>query len=147
MGRGRELLAEHVDDIARAINLCMDQGHVLPTLVLIYASIDILASLGRPAGQEDVSRAHYVGWAEKYLLPAGNIPCTGLEIYAARCALLHTYGAESRLSRRGRGSPGRLRARSLWWPCGARGDFWSRHRSCACGGFIRRVPSWSGEVP
>jgi len=79
----------------------MAHGHVLPTLVLIYASIDILASLIRPESQEDVSRSDYTAWVEKYLLRAGSLPCTALEIYAARCALLHTYGAESRLSREG----------------------------------------------
>jgi hypothetical protein len=102
MERRRESLIAHIESLAGAVNLCMSQGYVLPTLLLIYASIDMLASLVRAEDQADVSREDYVRWVDKYLIPAGKLPCTALEIYGARCGLLHSYGADSRLNREGK---------------------------------------------
>jgi hypothetical protein len=55
-----------------------------------------------PANQEDVGRKDFVSWVERYI----KFPCkeqlTGLDLYGARCAMLHAYGARSKLSREGK---------------------------------------------
>lgn len=70
----------------------------LPGLVLIYAGIDIMASLNRPQEKEAVTRSDFIQWAEEYLLRVGRLGCEARDLYGARCGLLHTYSAESALS-------------------------------------------------
>ena len=40
-------------------------------------------------------------WVDRWLLPASPLPCTSLELYAARCGVLHTFTANSRLADKG----------------------------------------------
>ncbi len=51
--------------------------------------------------QQDVMRDDFIKWADRYI----RFPCqeqlTGLDIYGARCAMLHNYGVVSGLSRKG----------------------------------------------
>lgn len=57
-------------------------------------------------------------WVDNYLLKAKPLPCTGLELYGARCEILHAFTAASDLSRQGRVRPviyawGKASARDL----------------------------------
>jgi hypothetical protein len=72
---------------------------ILPGLVLLDATIDILASLDRPDSKQDVTRDDFIAWVDAFLLPGRSLKCSAIDLYAARCGLLHTYAPESRLSR------------------------------------------------
>lgn len=87
-----------------SIQLCLENRFVAPSLMLIYAAIDIMAWLERDETHPDVQRDDFIRWVETYLLPDSQLLCTAIELYAARCSLLHSYSAESRLSREGRAS-------------------------------------------
>lgn len=39
---------------------------------------------------------------ERYVLPKSKIDCTALELYAARCSIVHSLGWESKLSKTGK---------------------------------------------
>ena len=73
-----------------------------PAVILIYSGMDAMAFLGMPANQQDVTRDDFIAWAEKYI----HFPCdeqlTGLDLYGARCSMLHTYSMASKLSREGK---------------------------------------------
>jgi len=60
-----------------------------------------MAFLDMPANQVKVQRKDFIQWTEKYI----HFPCKdqlpGIDLYGARCALLHTYSDESELSRAG----------------------------------------------
>src|SRR5262245_13001345 len=71
-------------------------------LILTYAAIDCMASLAMPDGRTEVRRQDFVEWAQKYIRFPGKHQLTGMELYGARCALLHQYGTESRSSREGK---------------------------------------------
>ena len=71
-------------------------------LILIYCTIDILAWLTRPTSQPDVQRKDFISWVEKYILPNTSLTCNAIDLYAARCALVHSYISESKLSREGK---------------------------------------------
>lgn len=58
--------------------------------------------LACPAKQQIGTRADFIAWAEKYLLPESGLDCTALELYAARCGALHTMSPESQLAREGK---------------------------------------------
>ena len=71
------------------------------TVILILAGIDAMAFLDMPGSQQDVKAADFIAWAERYI----SLPCkeqvTGEDLYGARCAMLHSYGAFSKMSRNG----------------------------------------------
>jgi hypothetical protein len=54
------------------------------------------------ANQQDVERSDFVAWVERYIKFQCEEQLTGLDLYGARCAMLHTYGARSKLSREGK---------------------------------------------
>lgn len=85
--------------IKRDIDVALDNGSLRATLILLYAGIDTMAALSMPQGQPSVTRSDFVTWAERYI----KFPCTeqlsGMDLYGARCSVLHTYTVDSDLSR------------------------------------------------
>lgn len=80
----------------------LEQAQLIqPCLVLLFSTIDAAAALDVP-GDGDVTRAAFVSWVERYVLPGSGLRCTALELYAARCGLLHSLTAFSKLSREGK---------------------------------------------
>lgn len=72
----------------------------MPALALIYTGVDVMASLQR-SGDESVREA-FIRWVDNYLLRARSLPCTALELFAARCGVLHTFTADSDLFYKGK---------------------------------------------
>ena len=93
-----------------AAELCRQRALDVPMLVLIYTAIDTLAWAFH--GDKVIQvRQRFTALCESYVLPGSNIQCTALELYAARCSVLHTLGWESELSRSGK-------ARSVFYSFG-----------------------------
>jgi len=63
--------------------------------------MDTMAYLDMPSDQQDVKKTDFVRWAERYIRFPSPEQLTGLELYGARCAMLHRYSVASRLSREG----------------------------------------------
>jgi hypothetical protein len=82
-----------------AIEDCLAEHRLLPCLTLLYFGIDVVASLERRPGEKP--KAAFVRWVDENLLEVRPLPCTALELYAARCGVVHTFTAESDLSRKG----------------------------------------------
>ena len=97
-----DLLIETAAHQFRAVELCLASHLRAPALVLIYTGIDFMASFDRPQEASKVARQHYLDWVERYLLPNGQLNCSAIDIYAARCALVHTYGGTSALTQDGK---------------------------------------------
>ena len=91
-------ILEHMRNLHSAIGDCLARGQHFAALILLYAGIDIIASIELKKGNNKTSFMH---WADAYLIPAGSLDCTSLELYSARCGILHTMTAESDLSRSG----------------------------------------------
>ncbi|SRR5258708_3707264 len=83
-----------------AIQDCLTKQNVLPALILIYAGIDIVASL-ESNPKAGVKRS-FTRWVDLYMLPNPELECTALELYAARCGMVHTLTAVSDLSHQGK---------------------------------------------
>ena len=88
-------------ELSQTIRKLFEQGRTTPTFLLLYVSIDVLASLTRPIGRPDTDRSFFKDWVNEFMLPGSGLPCTADDIYAARCGLLHTFTAESRDARIG----------------------------------------------
>ena len=89
------------DELLTVTVKCFNDKHVLPGMILLYAHIDIAASLNRPESKAEATRDDFKNWVNEYLLPESNLNCTADDLYAARCGLLHAYTSESRASRAG----------------------------------------------
>jgi len=96
-----------LNGIVKDINDAWDRKSYRATLILVYSGIDAMAHLTMPAGKDKVTRADFIAWAEKFLQfrdadknPTLTLP--GTELYAARCALVHTYSSEADLHKEGK---------------------------------------------
>ena len=95
-----------MNGIIKDINDAWDRKSYRATLILVYSGIDAMAHLTMPAEKEKVTRTDFVAWTERYLRfrnaerqPTLAVP--GLELYAARCAMVHTYSSEADLHKAG----------------------------------------------
>jgi len=88
---------ENVTALLESIEDCLDKRRLLPCLILVYSGIDIISSLepGRASGSA------FMAWADKYLLKAVPLACTPSDLWGARCGILHTFSAESDMSKKG----------------------------------------------
>lgn len=87
--------------IKRGIQVAVANDCYGSAVILILSGIDSMAFLNMPASQTDVKKNDFMGWVDRYM----KFPCkeklTGADLYGARCAMLHTYGTVSKMSRNG----------------------------------------------
>jgi hypothetical protein len=87
--------------IKKGIRVALENQCYAAAVILIYSGIDTMAYLNMPERQQDVERKDFIEWADRYI----KFPCkeqvTGLELYGARCGMVHSYSIISRLSREG----------------------------------------------
>jgi len=78
---------------------CDDHGITTASVAMSFICIDALASLSRRQDKIQVTRAGFKDWVDKHLKahPEQPYQYRGKNVYAARCAFLHTYGSESDL--------------------------------------------------
>ena len=94
-----------VQQLLKAADLLVDHNYIMPGVMLVYCTIDTLAWLSLPDGQEDVHGSDFVQWVRQYGLESRINPCSAEELYAARCGLLHSYSSDSKRSREGKVRP------------------------------------------
>src|SRR5207245_8304759 len=99
-GEAEAQFERKVRQLVAALEACLTANRWEPTLILLYAGIDAMAWLDRPASQRDVIEADFVQWAERYLLSQPSPGLTGEDLYGARCGLLHSHTGESKKHRR-----------------------------------------------
>lgn len=92
---GYSPLIQLLNEIGKAWNA----GATVAALAMIYVGIDTLALLSCPVGQQSQTRADFIAWVDKYLRADANseYQYEGLDVYAARCAVLHSYGSVAAL--------------------------------------------------
>lgn len=95
-------LEKNLNNIIKSIEICLNAKLQISSLVLLYSGIDIMAWLNRPVLKEFATKEDFIGWVDDYLLPNPNIKCEAIDLYAARCAIIHSYSFSSRLSEEGK---------------------------------------------
>ena len=96
----RLVLKETIEQLVNAIDSCLKKELFIPGLILLYSSIDIMSWLDRKKSHTDVKPSDFIRWAKSYILPNLRTTCQTIDLYSARCALLHSYTAESKLIRK-----------------------------------------------
>jgi len=81
------------------LKACDEAGLVTASLAMSFVCIDTLTNLGRSEEKARVTRKDFQDWVDKYL--KGHADQTyqyrGKDVYAARCAFLHTYGSKAEI--------------------------------------------------
>jgi hypothetical protein len=99
MNQTQPTLGNLVDDLQASIVLLLEALKPMSAMILVYSAIDILGALDSDDGV--ATRDTFVDWANRYIDPAGAPGCSGLELYSARCGLLHNWSPTTRLTRAG----------------------------------------------
>lgn len=86
-------------DLVSEMKRCDECGITSASVAMAYICIDTLANLARPLDKPRVTRADFRDWVNEYLKGHKEQPYQyrGKDVYAARCAFLHTYGSEADL--------------------------------------------------
>ena len=86
----------------RGIRACIGAKSVVSALTLIYSAIDALAALTRDSVKTRATRREFTDWVDRYLLQELTGDLTAIDIYGARCGVVHTYSRDSELAREGK---------------------------------------------
>lgn len=88
------------EDMFEAIDACYSKALQIPCLVLIYTAID---SLGWMAfgDIEKSTKNRFLRWADLHLMQHLSSEFSALDLYSARCSILHGLSWESSLSETG----------------------------------------------
>lgn len=84
------------DGIRRSINVMLENKCCGATVILIFSGIDAMSNIGRPATQGYNTAVDFKNWVEKYFHVFGQTKITPDEWWAARNAIVHTFGAYSK---------------------------------------------------
>jgi hypothetical protein len=82
--------------LGAGIETCLEKRLVTPALILLYSAIDIASWLASDNPNASV-RDYFTGWVQDYVLSGKPLGCDALELYSARCGLVHTLTPDSRL--------------------------------------------------
>lgn len=96
-----DTLESLLKDSVRGIGLCLDAKLINSALVLLYCGIDTASSLDVKFASSSVQQ-RYVKWCDTYMFKGKPLDCTSLELYAARCGVVHETSVESTLSAKGK---------------------------------------------
>jgi len=91
---------QNYTQVIAATRLCIDKQLISPALILIYSTMDSYAWVVSDKRARSV-RSCFETFVADYVLPNHPLPCSPTDLYAARCAILHTLTCESDLSKKG----------------------------------------------
>lgn len=87
--------------VIAAIESCLANGQQLPALILIYSLIDSFAWI--VYGQDEKSvRKRFETWCEEWVIRGKGTKVSATDLYAARCAILHTLTSDADLTTSGK---------------------------------------------
>ena len=96
-------------ELDSAIDLCLSKSLSMPALMLLYTGIDIAGWVEATIEETGIKgREAFVAWVDKYMKPRTTLGCSALDLYAARCGVLHTMAPDSDLYQKWPGKEGCL---------------------------------------
>ncbi len=96
-----ESLHTKFGELLAAMAVCFRLKLMTPTLITLYTGMDFaswLACTNRGAK----TKQRFLPWVKKYVLANAGVDCSAIDLYAARCGVLHNLSPESDLSRWGK---------------------------------------------
>lgn len=98
------MLEKYFCGTAKAIKVLQDENLYGHMLIIIYSTIDACGLLDASSNQVEATSTSFKNWVKKYLLPNTSLGFNEVDLWGARCSVLHTFTSESRLSRKGEAS-------------------------------------------
>ncbi len=86
--------------ILRSINVCLENECFSASVILIFAGIDAMSNMNRPKEKKYSNGDDFKVWVDKYFHLYGETKITSEEWWAARNAIMHTFGAYSKLHKK-----------------------------------------------
>ena len=79
------------------IKNCEAAGATTAAVAMSYICIDTMAFLSLAANKDKQGRTEFIEWCDKFLQCHEEQPYKyrGMDVYGARCALLHAFGSEA----------------------------------------------------
>jgi hypothetical protein len=98
---GTEIL-KGVMNLLNEIAQCQKADATVAAVAMIFVCIDTMAFLAMPASQTAQGKQDFIGWVDTYLKadPIQPYQYRGIDVYAARCSLLHAFSAETEAHRK-----------------------------------------------
>jgi hypothetical protein len=93
-------LNDLTDELLESIAMLLEAHREKSALILLYSGVDILGGLHTDDGE--ATRESFVSWADRYMTPTSQLGCSALELYSARCGLLHALTPLTRLTKEGK---------------------------------------------
>lgn len=93
------------EDYIEAINLLLPKKLNTQALALLFSLVDTISFLSMSPNKSYNTREDFLSWVELYWIPYLENRVTALDLYAARCSILHSSTAESKLISKGDASP------------------------------------------
>ena len=116
MARGSDALIEkYCFNTVNAIQLLYRGQFFGQMLIIMYSSIESMGLLDAPPTQTRATGETFKSWARKYLLKSSNFEFNEVDLWGARCSILHTFTSESDLSNDGK-------ARQIQYYAGCKGS-------------------------
>lgn len=90
---------ETIIGLVSELKRCDKNGITTAAVAMAFICIDTFANLARPIDKSRVTRSDFIEWVIQFLKEHPDQPYKyrGKDVYAARCAFLHTYGSEAQL--------------------------------------------------
>ncbi|MCL4417516.1 MAG: hypothetical protein M1365_12630 [Actinobacteria bacterium] len=89
-----------VDCITKDIDEAYKANIYAGCVILILCAIDAMAALSMPNGQKNVTKNDFIDWVGEYMKTDKDqtYQYDPIDLYGARCGIVHRYSAESDLS-------------------------------------------------
>jgi hypothetical protein len=94
-------LQHYLNSLDAGIDACLKKDLRLPALVLLYSAIESVGALSNDDPNAKTGEI-FQNWVKEYLLPVRMIYPNALDLYAARCGIIHTLTPYSTLSDTGK---------------------------------------------
>jgi hypothetical protein len=107
----RDTISTWLERRVAAVRTCLDSSFPEEALVLLYSAIATLAFLGSAQGKEYSDKRSFIDWCNEYIVASFGSHTggpRGIDLYGARCGVLHLSSAMSSLGQRGK-------AREIWY--------------------------------
>lgn len=78
------------------------EPYLTATLILLFSTIDILGFLNMPESKEENGGDDFQAWTAEYLSEEGRAFATDLDLWSARCGIVHALSTKTRLTSNGR---------------------------------------------
>lgn len=86
----------------KATQLLYDNELTGQMLVLLYASIEAMGLMRAPLSVTSATGETFKDWVRTHLLPKGSFHFNDVDLWGARCGVLHTFTSDSDLARKGK---------------------------------------------